>query len=62
MRAAQITTAVDAFSAAVISNAVVAFGNPFERPAEQVLRDVTSGYVSVQAAWRDDGVVTLVPS
>ena len=33
------------------------FGDPLERPAEQVLRDVTSGYVSVEAARRDYGVV-----
>src|SRR2546428_305919 len=29
------------------------FGDPLERPAEQVLQDVTSGYVSVEAARRD---------
>jgi N-methylhydantoinase B len=33
------------------------FGDPFARPAEQVLRDVTSGYISVEAARRDYGVV-----
>ncbi len=33
------------------------FGDPLERPAEQVLRDVTSGYVSVEAARRDYGVM-----
>jgi N-methylhydantoinase B len=33
------------------------FGDPFERPAELVLQDVTSGYVSVEAARRDYGVV-----
>ncbi len=33
------------------------FGDPLERPAEQVLRDVTAGYVSVEAARRDYGVV-----
>ncbi|HEY7490970.1 MAG TPA: hypothetical protein VIH59_07680 [Candidatus Tectomicrobia bacterium] len=33
------------------------FGNPLGRPAEQVLRDVTSGYVSVEAARRNYGVV-----
>jgi N-methylhydantoinase B len=33
------------------------FGDPLERPAEQVLRDVTPGYVSVEAAQRDYGVV-----
>jgi N-methylhydantoinase B len=33
------------------------FGDPLERPAEQVLRDVTSGYVSVEAARLDYGVV-----
>jgi N-methylhydantoinase B len=33
------------------------FGDPLERPAEQVLRDVTSGYVSVAAVRRDYGVV-----
>src|SRR6266571_4676670 len=33
------------------------FGAPLERPAEQVLRDVTAGYVSVEAARRDYGVV-----
>ena len=32
------------------------FGDPLARPAEQVLRDVTSGYVSVEAARRDYGV------
>ena len=36
------------------------FGDPFGRPAEQVLRDVTSGYVSVEAARRDYGVVINV--
>ncbi|MGH8058940.1 MAG: hydantoinase B/oxoprolinase family protein [Candidatus Entotheonellia bacterium] len=33
------------------------FGDPLERPAEQVLRDVTSGYVSLGAARRGYGVV-----
>jgi N-methylhydantoinase B len=33
------------------------FGDPLERSARQVLRDVTSGYVSVEAARRDYGVV-----
>jgi N-methylhydantoinase B len=33
------------------------FGDPFERPAAQVLWDVTSGYVSVEAARRDYGAV-----
>lgn len=33
------------------------FGDPLARPAEQVLQDVTSGYVSVEAARRDYGVV-----
>ncbi|HEX6511953.1 MAG TPA: hydantoinase B/oxoprolinase family protein, partial [Chloroflexota bacterium] len=32
------------------------FGNPFERPAEQVLADVRAGYVSAEAARRDYGV------
>ena len=33
------------------------FGEPFERPPERVLVDVRSGYVSVEAAARDYGVV-----
>jgi N-methylhydantoinase B len=33
------------------------FWNPFERPAERVLADVRSGYVSLEAARRDYGVV-----
>jgi N-methylhydantoinase B len=33
------------------------FGDPLKRPIESVLRDVTSGYVSVEAARRDYGVV-----
>ena len=33
------------------------FGDPLERPAEQVLRDVKSEYVSVEAAQRDYRVV-----
>jgi N-methylhydantoinase B len=33
------------------------FDNPLERPVEQVLRDVTSGYVSVEVAQCDYGVV-----
>src|SRR5262245_47295690 len=33
------------------------FGDPLERPAEQVLQDVTSEYVSVEVARRDYGVV-----
>ncbi|MBV9537947.1 MAG: hydantoinase B/oxoprolinase family protein [Acidisphaera sp.] len=32
-------------------------GHPFDRPAELVLRDVLDGYVSVEAAARDYGVV-----
>jgi N-methylhydantoinase B len=36
-------------------------GNPLERPLEMVLADVRSGYVSVEAARRDYGVV-IVPS
>jgi N-methylhydantoinase B len=32
------------------------FGNPFKRPAEAVLADVVSGYVSMEAAARDYGV------
>src|SRR5262249_414661 len=33
------------------------FGDPIKRPTEQVLQDVTLGYVSVEAARRDYGVV-----
>ncbi len=33
------------------------YGDPFERPAESVLRDVSDGLVSVEAAERDYGVV-----
>jgi N-methylhydantoinase B len=33
------------------------FWNPFDRPAELVLADVRSGYVSIEAARRDYGVV-----
>ena len=33
------------------------FGDPLERPAERVLADVRSGYVSLEAARRDYGVV-----
>ena len=32
-------------------------GHPFDRPAEQVLQDVRDGFVSVEAARRDYGVV-----
>lgn len=31
-------------------------GDPLARPTEHVLRDVTSGYVSLEAARRDYGV------
>jgi N-methylhydantoinase B len=33
------------------------FGDPFERPAEEVLRDVRNGYVSIPAAALDYGIV-----
>ena len=33
------------------------YGDPFERPAEQVAEDVRQGYVSIAAAARDYGVV-----
>ena len=33
------------------------FGNPFERPVEAVLADVVAGYVSLEGAERDYGVV-----
>jgi N-methylhydantoinase B len=33
------------------------FWSPLERPAERVLADVRSGYVSLEAARRDYGVV-----
>jgi N-methylhydantoinase B len=33
------------------------YGNPYERPAEQVLDDVVCSYVSISAAERDYGVV-----
>ena len=33
------------------------FWNPFERDSDRVLADVRSGYVSLEAAWRDYGVV-----
>ena len=33
------------------------WGSPFERPTEAVLDDVRNGYVSVEAARRDYGVV-----
>jgi N-methylhydantoinase B len=33
------------------------FGNPFERPTEDVLADVVAGYVSLEGAERDYGVV-----
>ena len=33
------------------------FGDPLERPAEQVAEDVRLGYVSREAAQRDYGVV-----
>jgi len=33
------------------------FGNPLDRPPDRVLGDVRSGYVSVEAAARDYGVV-----
>jgi N-methylhydantoinase B len=32
------------------------FGDPHERPAEEVLRDVRDGLVSIQSAWEDYGV------
>jgi N-methylhydantoinase B len=33
------------------------YGDPFQRPIEAVLADVVSGYVSIDAAARDYGVV-----
>lgn len=33
------------------------YGNPYDRPAEQVLDDVVNGYVSITAAEREYGVV-----
>ena len=33
------------------------FWNPLERDAERVLADVRAGYVSLEAAWRDYGIV-----
>jgi N-methylhydantoinase B len=33
------------------------FGDPFKRPVEAVLADVVSGYVSIEAAACDYGVV-----
>ena len=33
------------------------FGDPFTRPAEEVLEDVLNGYVSIEGAARDYGVV-----
>ncbi|MBD2761062.1 hydantoinase B/oxoprolinase family protein [Kocuria sp. cx-116] len=36
------------------------FGDPLERPAEEVLEDVIDGYVSVKRAARDYGVVIVV--
>jgi N-methylhydantoinase B len=41
----------------VMSAGQTATGDPLERPAEHVLRDITSGYVSVEAARRDYGVM-----
>jgi N-methylhydantoinase B len=35
------------------------FGDPLERPAEQVLEDVRNEYVSVEAAGRDYGVAII---
>jgi N-methylhydantoinase B len=35
------------------------FWNPLERPAEKVLADVRSGYVSLENARRDYGVVIV---
>jgi N-methylhydantoinase B len=35
------------------------FWNPLERPAEKVLADVRSGYVSLEAARREYGVVIV---
>lgn len=32
------------------------YGDPFDRPVEEVLEDVLSGWVSEDAAWRDYGV------
>jgi N-methylhydantoinase B len=33
------------------------YGDPFQRPIEMVLHDVVNGYVSLEAAERDYGVV-----
>ena len=33
------------------------YGNPFERPVDLVLNDVVNGYVSLEAAEREYGVV-----
>jgi N-methylhydantoinase B len=33
------------------------YGDPLERPAEQVLEDVLDGYISAETALRDYGVV-----
>jgi N-methylhydantoinase B len=33
------------------------YGNPFQRPVELVLNDVVNGYVSLEAAEREYGVV-----
>ncbi len=33
------------------------YGNPFQRAVEMVLRDVVNGYVSLEAAEREYGVV-----
>jgi N-methylhydantoinase B len=33
------------------------YGNPFQRPVEMVFNDVVNGYVSLEAAEREYGVV-----
>jgi N-methylhydantoinase B len=42
-----------------ITNGGGGWGDPFERDADRVLRDVRNGYVSVEAARRDYGVAVL---
>ena len=36
------------------------YGNPCERPAEQVLENVLDGYLDIESAERDFGVVIAV--
>jgi N-methylhydantoinase B len=57
-----LTGAVDTPAGAItriVFNAGSGWGNPFDRDAHLVLRDVRDGYVSIEGAARDYGVVVV---